>query len=78
MIQGESSFCILLNILGARSNTTLWILSVKGGEGTPQIRYPLFAEKNRNLFFGPKSGVFLAKKTPFLALFEENFSGKSP
>ena len=42
----------------------------KGGEGTPQIRNPLFAEKKirkggeggtpqiRNLFFGPKSGVF--------------------
>ena len=26
----------------------------------------------RNLFFGPKSGVFCAK-APFLALFEEHF-----
>ena len=41
----------------------------KGGEGvTPQIR---------NLFFGPKSGVF-EQKTPFLALFEEFFLGKNP
>ena len=40
----------------------------KGGEGgTPQIR---------KLLFGPKSGVF-EQKTQFLALFEENFSGKN-
>ena len=58
--------------LGRTSNTTLRILSVKGGGGTPQIRKSLFAEKKsvnggegggvtpqiRNLLFGPKSGVF--------------------
>ena len=37
----------------------------KGGGSTPQIR---------NLFLGPKSGVFRAKTE---ALFEEKFSGKS-
>ena len=31
--------------LGKTSNTTLRILSVKGGGGTPQTRNPLFAEK---------------------------------
>ena len=31
-------------LLGARSNTTLLILSVKGWGGTPQIRYHLFAK----------------------------------
>ena len=32
--------------LGKGSNTTLRILSVKRGGGAPQIRNPLFAEKN--------------------------------
>ena len=42
----------------------------KGGEGdTPQFR---------NQFFWPKSGVFWAQKTQFLALFEEKFTGKNP
>ena len=57
--------------------------------GSPQIRNSLFAENFvrkggeggtphiRNLFFGPKTGVFWAK-TPFLALFEEHFSGECP
>ena len=62
--------------LGRPSITTLRILSVtpfslkkirKGGEGgTPQIR---------NLFFGPKSGVFFEQKTQVLALFEEKIWG---
>ena len=76
--------------LGARSNTTLRILSVKGGGGTPQIRNPLFAENFvrkggggggtphiRNLFFGPKTGVFWAKNTIFSTFLRTFFGGMS-
>jgi len=60
-----------------------------GGGGYPQIRNPLFAEKKsvkggRGVppksvtYFLDQNQVFFEQKTPFLALFEENFSGKSP
>ena len=63
-------------LLGARSNTTLLILSVKGWGGTPQIRYHLFAKNFvrkggggtphiRNLFFLTKNRCFLGKKHHF-------------
>ena len=51
---------------------------VRKGGGYPPIGNSLFAENFvRNLFFGPKTGVF-GQKTPFLALFEEHFSGECP
>ena len=44
------------------------ILSVKGG-GVPPISVTSFLDQKQ---------VFLGQKTPFLALFEENFSGEYP
>ena len=55
--------------LGARSNTTLRILSVKGGGGVPPISVTYFLDQKE---------VFFGQKTPFLALFEEHFSGECP
>ena len=44
------------------------ILSVKGG-GVPPISVNYFLDQKE---------VFLGQKTPFLALFEEHFSGECP
>ena len=55
--------------LGKTSNTTLRILSVNGGAGVPPKSVTYFLDQNQ---------VFFEQKTPFLALFEENFSGKNP
>ena len=55
--------------LGARSNTTLRILSVKGRGGVPPISVTYFLDQKE---------VFFGQKTPFLALFEEHFSGECP
>ena len=63
--------------LGRPSNTTLWILSVKGGGSTPQIRNTLFAKKKsvkggRGVppksvtYFLDQNQVFFEQKTPFL------------
>ena len=71
------------------SNTTLRILSIKGEGGTSQIRNPIFAENfvrkggegvtpKSVTYFLDQIQVFLSKKTEFLALFEEKFSGKNP
>ena len=75
--------------LGKPSNTTLRILSVKGGGSTPQIRNPLFAEKKsvkggRGVppksvtYFLDQNQVFLSKKLNFWPFFKEKFSGKFP
>ena len=64
--------------LGAPSNTTLRILSVKGGGGTPQIRNPLFAENfirkewegvtpKSVTYFLDQIQVFFEQYTQFLA-----------
>ena len=61
----------------------------KGGGGTPQIRNSLFAESfvrkgGRGVppisvtYFLDQKQVFFGQKTPFLALFEEHFSGECP
>ena len=45
------------------------ILSVKGGRGVPPISVTYFLDQKQ---------VFFGQKSPFLALFEEYFSEKSP
>ena len=45
------------------------ILSVKGGRGVPPISVTYFLDQKQ---------VFFGQKTPFLALFEEHFSGECP
>ena len=54
-------------MLGGPSNTTLWILSVKGGGGVPPKSITYFLDQNQ---------VFFEQETQFLALFEEKCSGK--
>ena len=76
--------------LGRTSNTTLRILSVKGGAGVPPKSVTPFSMKKKSVkggrgvppksvtYFLDQNQVFFEQKTPFLALFEENFSGESP
>ena len=65
------------------------MLSIKGEGGTSQIRNPIFAENFvckggeggtpiSVTYFLDQNQVFFEQKTQFLALFEENFSGKIP
>ena len=74
--------------LGARSNTTLRILSVKGGvppkSVTPLLPKILSVKGGGGVppisvtYFLDQKQVFFGQKTPFLALFEEHFSGECP
>ena len=84
--------CLPLLIHCVREGQILFADFVRkgGGGGTPQIRNLLFAEKKsvkgggREVppksvtYFLDQNQVFFEQKTPFLALFEENFSGKNP
>ena len=76
--------------LGKPSNTTLRILSVKGGAGVPPKSVTPFSLKKKSVkggrgvppksvtYFLDQNQVFFEQKTPFLALFEDKFSGKNP
>ena len=80
----------VLFVLGRRSNTTLRILSVNGGAGVPPKPVSPFSLKKKSVkggrgvppksvtYFLDQNQVFFEQKTPFLALFEEKFSGKNP
>ena len=84
-----NSFNVIIVIWWKTSNTSLRILSVKGGvgRGTPQIRNSFFVEnfvRKRGRGVPPKSvtylltkkQVFFGQKTQFLTLFEDFLWGE--